>query len=311
MNSEALQKVLIIVGPTGVGKTKLSLAIANIVNGEIISADSRLLYRGMDIGTAKPSVEGLSTVSHYLINVSDPDETWSLARFNKAVQEAIKIILKKGKLPILVGGTGQYIRSLVEGWEIPEIKPNEDLRRALDNWGKRIGFLELHRKMSLLDSESGKSIQPQNVRRTIRALEVIFSTGKRFSELRRKTEPIHDYKIIGLTRPREELYAMVDARIVNMFENGLIEEVEVLVKKGYTKDLPSMSGIGYCEVMKHLAGEITLEEVKMLMKRKTRQFIRRQANWFKQDNPLIEWYGLPPDPEMEVISSVTEWLKGE
>ncbi len=305
-----MQKVLIIVGPTGVGKTKLSLAIANLVNGEIVSADSRLLYRGMNIGTAKPTTQEMSTINHYLIDVSDPDKTWSLARFNNAVQDSINQILKKGKMPILVGGTGQYIRSLVEGWEIPETKANQALRNELDNWAKQIGYVELHRKMSLLDSESGKSIQPQNVRRTIRAMEVIFSTGKRFSDLRRKTKPIHDYKIIGLTRPRDELYAVIDSRIDKMFENGFIDEVESLVKDGFTRELPSMSAIGYQEVIEYLAGEITLEEVRVMMKRRTRQFIRRQANWFKQDNPEIEWFSLPPDPEREVISTIKQWRNG-
>jgi tRNA dimethylallyltransferase len=297
-----------LVGPTGVGKSALALNIARSVESEIVSTDSRLLYRGMDIGTAKPSPEELREVKHHLIDVADPDDTWSLARFNGAVIKTIDQLLAQGKLPILVGGTGQYFRSLVEGWEIPEISPCHKLRKVLESWGKEIGPNELHRKLILLDTKSGSSIQPQNLRRTVRALEVILSTGKRFSDLRKKTKPIYDFKVIGLTTSREELYQIIDRRIDEMFTKGLIKEVEDLAGKGYSKDLPSMSAIGYHEIMQYMIGEIPLEEAKIIMKRKTRQFVRRQSNWFNQDNPLIEWFTLPPDPTNAVIASVRSWM---
>ena len=162
--------------------------------------------------------------------------------------------------------------------------------------------------MSILDPESGRMIQPQNMRRTVRALEVIFTTGKCFSELRKKTLPKYDYKLIGLMRPREELYGLIDTRIDKMFENGLVKEVEGLLKKGYTEDLPSMSAIGYSEIIKFLNGESTLEEAKVLMKRKTRHFVRRQANWFKPDDALIEWFNMTPDPIEPITTSVNSWL---
>jgi len=298
----------VIIGPTAVGKTDLSLTLAERSNGEIISIDSRLLYRGMDIGTAKPSKEERIRVRHHLIDIADPSDTWSLARFNQAVLECIDIVLTDSKLPILAGGTGQYIRSLVEGWQVPGIKPNVVLRQIIENWGIHIGAVELHRKMSILDPESGRMIQPQNMRRTVRALEVIFTTGKCFSELRKKTLPKYDYKLIGLMRPREELYALIDTRIDKMFENGLVREVEGLLKNGCSEDLPSMSAIGYSEIIKFLNGESTLEEGKKLMKRKTRQFVRRQANWFKTDDALIEWFNMTPDPIEPISVSVNSWL---
>ena len=307
MNSKIKKKVLVIVGPTGVGKSALALNIANVLKGEIVSTDSRLLYKGMDIGTDKPSKEILSSIPHHLIDIVEPNETWTLAEFNREVEKTIEWTLKNGKLPILVGGTGQYFRSLVEGWEIPEIEPNQEMRKAIEDWGMELGAIELHRKMSILDGTSGESIQPQNMRRTIRALEVIFSTGRKFSELRVRKAPIYDFKVIGISRQREELYRVIDEKIDKMFEIGFISEVETLLQKGYTKGLPAMSAIGYREVMQYLDGEITLEEAKMIMKRKTRQFVRRQANWFNKENKAIEWFEIPPDPTDAVIKSVQSW----
>ena len=302
------EKVLVIVGPTGVGKSSLALNLAKALKGEIVSTDSRLLYRGMDIGTDKPSKEVLGSIPHHMVDIVEPNETWTLAEFNREVEETIESTQQNGKLPILVGGTGQYFRSLVEGWEIPEIKPNQKMRKAIEDWGLEMGAIELHKKMSILDEASGESIQPQNMRRTIRALEVIFSTGRKFSELRVRKEPIYDFKVIGLSRQREELYKVIDERIERMFEIGFIREVETLLRKGYTKDLPAMSAIGYREVMQYLDGEITLEEAKLIMKRKTRQFVRRQANWFNKENKVIEWFAIPPDPTDAVIKSVQSWL---
>lgn len=308
MSSRSNLKVLVIVGPTGIGKSSLAIKIATAIESEIISTDSRLLYRGMDIGTAKPSSDELCAVKHHLINVADPDDPWSLAKFNKAVIIAIDQLLAKGKLPILVGGTGQYFRSLIEGWEIPEAKPCLELRKTLENWGNQIGPNALHRKLTLLDPKSGESIQPQNLRRTIRALEVILSTGKRFSDLRKKNKPTYNFKVIGLTTSREELYQIIDRRIEEMFARGLVKEVEELAAKGYSKDLPPMSAIGYHEVMQYLAGELTQNEAKMIMKRKTRQFVRRQSSWFNNDDPLIEWFTLSPDPTDVVINSIKSWM---
>jgi tRNA dimethylallyltransferase len=310
MNFDQKDKVLYIIGPTGVGKTRVAIEIAQRFNAEIISTDSRLLYLGMDIGTAKPSKGERGMVRHHLIDVTTPDVTWSLAQFTQAITDSIRIVIGRGKLPILVGGTGQYFRSFVEGWDIPAVKPDNDLRQAIENWGNAIGAFQLHEKMRILDPEAGKIIQPQNIRRTIRALEVIFSTGKRFSELRTKSTPEFDCKVIGLSRNREELYQIIDDRIESMFESGFVEEVQRLVDAGYSKFLPSMSAIGYNEVMQYLAGEITLDETKRMMRQKTRQFIRRQANWFKRDSTRIEWHEMIPDPVDSIATSVSIWLNG-
>jgi tRNA dimethylallyltransferase len=243
------QRVIVIVGPTAVGKTRLSIKLAASIQGEIISADSRYLYRGMDIGTAKPTEEELATVPHHMIDIADPDDTWSLPRYLEETLRLIDEIHARKKIPIIVGGTGQYVRALTEGWRMPEFEPNQELRRVLTDWSMVIGSMELHRKLSIIDMEAAKIIDATNVRRTIRALEVIFTAGHRFSELRRKEGPTHGYWIIGLTMERDELYKRVDARINTMFDNGLVNEVRLLLEKGYSTALPSMSAIGYREVV--------------------------------------------------------------
>lgn len=307
MSSDPVGKVVIIVGPTAVGKSDLAIALAGSMNAEIISLDSRLLYRGMDIGTAKPSIEERKKVVHHLFDVANPDETWSLGKFNQEVIKNIEQVINKGSLPILVGGTGQYVRSLTEGWDIPQVEPVPVMRQIIEGWAKDLGNKALHKKMSILDPESGQSIQYQNVRRTIRALEVMFTTGVQFSKQRKKTNPIFSFKLIGLSRPRAELYSRIDARIENMFSSGLVEEVRGLLDLGYSGGLPSMSAIGYKETIQYIQGEILLEEVKALMKQKTRQFVRRQANWFKFDDPNIEWYPMTPYPESMIRKSIMEW----
>lgn len=290
------ERVILIVGPTAVGKTNFAIDLASRVGGEIISADSRYLYRGMDVGTAKPTKEEMRGIPHHLINVAEPGETWSLAVFLKHTLLLIDEILERGNTPLIVGGTGQYIRALVEGWRVPEMKPNEALREVIANWGEQIGHLELHRKLSILDADGAGFIDAANIRRTIRALEVIFTTGKRFSELRVKDGPAYDFWLIGLTMPRSDLFQRADERIEQMFRAGLLDEVQSLLDKGFTPDLPSMSAIGYKEVIAYLQGEITFEEARKLMKMHTHQYIRRQANWFKKSDPIIHWYDMHPYP---------------
>ncbi len=282
--------LVVILGPTAVGKTELSLRLAERLGGEIVSADSRLFYRGMDIGTAKPSPEERARVPHHLIDVADPDETWSLALFQRAARRAIADIHARGRLPFLVGGTGQYLRAVYEDWQLPEQRPHPRLRAALEAWGKTLGPEELHRRLALLDPPAASRIEPRNLRRTVRALEVIFLTGKRFSSQRRRGTPPYRTLLLGLTRPREELYARVDARIHAMLEAGLVEEVRSLLARGYAPDLPALSAIGYKQIAAYLEGKITLEEAIAEMKRLTRQFVRRQANWFKADDPAIHWF---------------------
>lgn len=282
--------LILILGPTAVGKTELSIQLAERLNGEIVSADSRLFYRGMDIGTAKPSPKDRSRVPHHLIDISAPDETLSLAQFQHKAGAIIAEILARGKLPFLVGGTGQYVRAVTQSWSPPEVKPDARLRSVLDQMVEDKGHNWLHEKLRRLDTDAAINIDARNSRRTIRALEVIFKTGRKFSEQRQKGESPFQLTSIGLTRPRPELYARVDARIEAMFVNGLLDEVQKLLSEGYSPTLPSMSAIGYRECIRVLGSEWTIEQAKVEMRRATRLFVRRQANWFKQDDPKIRWF---------------------
>ena len=296
MQSDLKTRLVIILGPTAVGKTDLSILLAERLGGEIISVDSRLFYRGMDIGTAKPSRVDQKRVPHYLIDVSNPDETWNLAVFQKLADELIADIAGRGKIPFLVGGTGQYIQAILDGWQIPLQQPDPRLRVVLENWALEIGAEQLHARLKRLDPESAQRIDFRNVRRTIRALEVVLCTGQKFSSQRSKQESPYQVLKIGLKRSREDLYRRVDQRVDQMFSQGLIEEVNALLHKGYAYHLPTMSAIGYGEVVEYLRGRLTLDEARMLIKRSTRHFVRKQANWFKESDPSIHWFDMAEDP---------------
>ncbi|MBI3151552.1 MAG: tRNA (adenosine(37)-N6)-dimethylallyltransferase MiaA [Chloroflexi bacterium] len=294
--------LILIVGPTAVGKTELAIQLAEQLNGEIVSADSRLFYRGMDIGTAKPSPEELARVPHHLMDIVNPDETLSLAVFQQKARDAIADIHSRGHLPFLVGGTGQYIRAVTEGWNPPEVRPNEHLRGVLEKMKEERGLIWLHDKLRVLDSEAAEKIDARNFRRTIRALEVIFTTGRKFSEQRGQGDSPYHLITVGLIRPRAELYQRVDERIDMMFANGFIDEVKGLLDKGYSPTLPSMSAIGYRECVRVINGELTTEQAKAEMKRITRMFVRRQANWFKESDPQIRWF----DPNQKNVRGEIE-----
>jgi len=303
--------LVVIVGPTAVGKSRIAIELAILLNGEIVSADSRLFYRGMDIGTAKPSNEDRKQITHHLIDIAEPDEIISLRIFQSKAQEFINKVINNYKLPILVGGTGQYIHAVTEGWIIPPQKPNEKLRTLLYDWADEIGTEGIHQKLVLLDPVAAEKIDPRNERRTIRALEVILGTGKLFSHQRSKAGTKYDLKMIGLFLPREMLYQRIDERINQMISDGLIEEVKNLLSKGYSPDLPSMSAIGYHEISDFLQNKITYEDAIMLMKRRTRQFVRRQANWFKFNDPHIHWFFVSERIVEEItkfIQSTDDWI---
>jgi tRNA dimethylallyltransferase len=282
--------LVLIVGPTAVGKTELAIQLAEKLNGEIISADSRLFYRGMDIGTAKPSCEELARVPHYLIDIVNPDETLSLAVFQEKAKSIIADIHARGKLPFLVGGTGQYVRAVTQGWTPPEVTADERLRCVLEKLKEERGLEWLHARLQSLDPEAAAKIDARNVRRMVRALEVILTTGRKFSEQRGQVDSPYHLITIGLTRPRPELYQRVDERIDLMFANGLVDEVKGLLEKGYSPTLPSMSAIGYRECVSVVKGKLTIDQAKVEMRRVTRIFVRRQANWFKESDPNIMWF---------------------
>ena len=296
--------LVVVLGPTAVGKTEIAIQLAERLNGEIVSADSRLFYRGMDIGTAKPTIQERARVPHHLIDVADPDDNWSLALFQLEGNKAIQGIYARRHLPFLVGGTGQFIRSIIEGWKIPAAKPNPRMRQALTQWVNVIGSSEIHRKLTLLDPQAARTIDPTNVRRTIRALEIIFSTGKRFSDQKTSGDRLYEPLLLGLKRPRIELYQRIDDRISRMLKDGLLQEVQQLLDKGFSPDLPTLSAIGYGEMVAYIQGKITLDEAITSMKRRTRIFVRRQANWFKANNPEIH-----EDTLGEMESLIKAWLR--
>jgi tRNA dimethylallyltransferase len=282
--------LVVIVGPTAVGKTGLAIQLAQHLNAEIVSADSRLFYRGLDIGTAKPTRAEMISTPHHLIDVANPDETWSLAVFQQKAQEVIKTLHDRRKLPLLVGGTGQYIRAVTEGWTPPKVQPDPRLRNVLEALAIQYSPAWLHERLRILDPLSADRIDARNLRRTVRALEVIFTSGQLFSTQRSISESPYQLINIGLVRPRSELYSRIDERIELMFANGLLHEVKVLLEKGYSPELPSLSAIGYREAIAVLQGKMSLDAAKMEMKRITRIFVRRQANWFKPDDPNIRWF---------------------
>jgi tRNA dimethylallyltransferase len=300
--------LILIVGPTAVGKTELAIRLAKSLNGEIVSADSRLFYRGMDIGTAKPSPVELARVPHHLIDIVNPDETLSLAVFQQKAREIIAEIRARGRLPFLVGGTGQYVRAVTEGWSPPEVVPNEKMREVLEGMKEERGEDWLYETLQFLDPEAAEKIDARNFRRTIRALEVIFTTGRKFSAQRGRGDSPYRLITIGLTRPRAELYQRVDERIDKMFADGLLDEVKGLLDKGYFPTLPSLSAIGYRECVGVVQGTLTTEQAKAEMRRATRVFVRRQANWFKESNPNIRWFHPGKNTFKEVEESIRNSL---
>lgn len=278
--------LLVVVGPTAVGKTAFSLRLGKKYGGEIVSADSRLLYKGLDVGTAKPTPAERRLVRHHLIDVCLPDETITLGQYKHLAEASIDEIHQRGKLPLLVGGTGQYIRAIIEGWAIPEVPPQKRLRRALE----ATGHDELVRWLRYLDEESARRIDPRNIRRVIRALEVTLVTGRPMSFMQRKTPPAYHMLLLGLTCDRQKLYARIDVRLQRMMKQGFLEEVTQLRQAGYERFLPSMSGLGYRQLWAYLEGECTLEEALERIKFETHRFVRQQYTWFRLDDEDFHWF---------------------
>jgi tRNA dimethylallyltransferase len=279
-------KLIAIVGPTASGKTRLAVELAELRTGfETINADSRQVYRHMDIGTAKPTAAEQAALPHHLIDVVDPDEPFGLATWLGLANEALRAVWERGGVPVLVGGTGQYVWALLEGWRVPEVPPQDSLRRQLEGRRPQELLAELRR----IDPESHEFIQPQNVRRVIRALEVFHATGKPFSYWRTKEPPAFEWLALGLRLSREELYARIDARVSAMIASGFVDEVRRLREMGYGRELPAMSGIGYGEMCAYLDGEITLQEAVARTKIGTHRLARHQNAWFKAGDQRIHW----------------------
>lgn len=300
-------RLVVIVGATGVGKSRLALQLAPHFNGEIVSADSRQVYRNMDIGTAKPTPEELSCVRHHLIDIVDPDEEFSLARYQQMASKAIAGINSRGRLPLLVGGSGQYVWAVLEGWGIPKVPPNAGFRRNLEEIAARGGGESLYQQLVETDPQAAQRIDRSNIRRIIRALEVRRSAPTPASRLQTKKEPPFDFLIIGLTLERAELYRRIDARADRMLERGLVEEVQKLFNKGYGLHLPSMSGIGYRQIGMYLRGELNRETAVQKMKYETHRFVRHQDNWFRLDDKRIHWFDARETANTVIERLVTEF----
>jgi len=282
--------VIVIVGPTAVGKSRLALHLAQYFPVEIIGADSRQIYRYMDIGTNKPSPSERASVPHHVIDVVEPDEDFSLAMYHQLANEALKAIRQKDKLPLMVGGSGLYVWSLVEGWKIPQVPPNQQLRRQLEARAEQEGSHSLYQELQDIDPAAAAKINPGNTRRIIRALEIYDATGQPSSQLRRKEAPDFPILFIGLTQERSGLYRRIDWRVDKMIQRGLVEEVEQLLKKGYRPSLPSMSGIGYKQIVQFLRGEMTLPHAIDKIKYETHRLARHQYAWFRLSDSRIHWF---------------------
>ena len=282
--------MIAIVGPTAAGKSELALHLAQYFPVEIIGADSRQVYRYMDIGTNKPSPAERASVPHHVIDVIEPDEDFSLAMYHQLAIEALKAIQQKGRLPLLVGGSGLYVWSLVEGWKIPHVPPDQQLRRQLETRAEQEGSHSLYQELQDIDPVATAKINPSNTRRIIRALEIYHTTGQHPSQLQRKEAPGFPILLIGLTRERSELYRRIDWRVDKMIQMGLVEEVEQLLKKGYSPSLPSMSGIGYKQIGQFLQGEMTLPQAIDKIKYETHRLARHQYAWFRLSDNRIHWF---------------------
>ncbi len=287
-----LKKPLIVLtGPTAVGKTALSISLAKAVNGEIISADSMQVYRHMDIGTAKITPKEMAGVPHYLIDCLEPEEEFNITIFQKYARQYIGEIHSRGKLPIIVGGTGFYIQSVLKDVHFEENEADKDYRRELEELAKAQGAEILHDRLSLVDAPSAKAIHPNNVKRVIRALEYYRQTGKPISAHNaaesEKTSP-YNFVYFVLTLPRQILYERINKRVDSMMKQGLLEEVRVLQEAGYDRSLVSMQGLGYKEFWPYLDGEIPLEQAVNAVKQGTRHFAKRQETWFRRERDVTQ-----------------------
>lgn len=284
------QPLVAIVGPTAAGKTALAIALAERLNGEIVGADSRQVYRYMDIGTAKPTAQDRARATHHLIDIVDPDQDFSLALYQDLAYEAIAGIHGRGRVPLLVGGSGLYVWAVLRGLRIPQAPPDPYLRKTLEERTRNYGIQSLVEELEKLDPEGAQSIDRRNPRRVIRALELCLTTGQPFSRLRGEAPPPYNLTIIGLTLDRVELYHRIDRRVELMIEMGLVDEVRGLLDRGYSLGLPALACPGYREVGLSLTEGLALPEGVRRTKVATHQLARRQYNWFSLKDHRIRWY---------------------
>jgi len=281
-----------IVGPTAVGKSRSGIQIAKQFNGEIINADSRQIYKLMDIGTAKPSLEDRNVVPHHIVDIIYPDQPYSVALYQHSAYEAIDSIQQRGKLPVMVGGSGQYIWSVIEGWTIPQVKPDRTYRESMEDRARLVGSTGLYSELEGIDPEAARKIQPNNLRRIIRALEIYHQTGVKPSELQIKKSLNYPVLIIGITVDRPELYSLIDTRADEMIAAGFVDEVKMLLSSGYSPELPAMSSIGYRQIIEHINDKVSLCEAVQKIKYETHRFARGQYAWFRLRDSRISWFNI-------------------
>ncbi|MFC2035713.1 tRNA (adenosine(37)-N6)-dimethylallyltransferase MiaA [Chloroflexota bacterium] len=303
-----MNHLVAIVGPTAIGKSRLALRLAQNFNGEIVSADSRQIYRHMDIGTAKSGQQELFLVPHHLTDMVNPDEDFSLAQYQQLAYQAINEIQQRNKLALLVGGSGLYVWVVLEGWGIPQVPPDPEFRRSLERKVAMGEANELYQELIEVDSVAAQRIDKRNIRRVIRALEVYRCTGIPFSRLQYKEVPPFNVLIIGLTTDRVELYRRIDSRVDRMMGQGLVEEVRKLVKMGYGFNLPAMSGIGYKQIGMFLRDELTLQSANQLIKYETHRFVRHQYNWFRLRDNRIQWFDIGSEVDSKITARVSEFI---
>lgn len=296
--------VVAIVGPTAVGKTDLSLALAQRFDGEIVSTDASTFYRQLDIATDKPSRAVLDTIPHHLIDIVEPTETVTLGQFKRRCLSAIEAIVSRGRLPLLVGGSGLYLTAIVDGYDIPEVSPQPLLRKQWEAMAETLGRAAVHRELARVDAVSAEKINPNNLKRVIRALEVTTVLGKPMSAAQTRTPPPYTFRLVGLQRSREQLYARIDQRIEQMFGAGLLEEVRTLKAAGYDFGLPAFTAIGYRQLSDHLDGKVSLREAEQLMQRYTRRLVRQQHNWFAGRKDIVWFSAESPTLSAEVAQFV-------
>jgi tRNA dimethylallyltransferase len=299
-----MYRLVAVVGPTAVGKSKLALSLARDYRGEVLSADSRQVYRYLDIGTAKLRTQEMLTVPHHLIDIVNPKESFSLAQYQEMAFRAITQIKERGCLPILVGGSGLYVWAILENWDIPRVAPDAGFRQKLEERAAHGEASELYIELSNIDPIAANRIDSRNIRRVIRALEVCKAGGGKPT----KRHALFESLIIGLTTERSDLYRRIDARVDDMIEDGLVEEVKGLVGNGYGLDLPAMSGIGYRQIGLHLNGEKSLDEAIQLIKTESHRLVRQQYNWFKLKDDRIKWFDIGSEAYTEISCLVAEFI---
>lgn len=284
-----MRRLVAVVGPTAAGKSAIALALAQRFGGEIVNADSRQIYRGMDIGTAKPSPETRALLSHHLYDIADPADPYSLALYRNDASAALEDVWARGELAWLVGGTGQYVWALLEAWQVPDVAPHPDLRAALAAVAEAEGPETLHARLRSVDPEAADRIDARNVRRVIRALEVHEVTGRPITAWQTKGTPDFDFRILGVQCEEKELIWRINRRTEAMFAGGLVEETQTLLDVGVAPDASALSSIGYAEALRELKGDITRDKAIELTKRSTKRLARRQRQWFRPQDPRIAW----------------------